>query len=180
MSVLMLEGNWQNQTDFANAMLYQRILPITYHALDPQHNAIRIRQFIQQCPPQQYAILLLSGHGKIEQQRRLLWMQHSYIDIVAFLAALNLDFSRTLLILDACEIGRRPPEIQQQLGCAGILGFQHRVNWQAASIFIIQVLRYWRQHPDIQALAAHLNTQTAWLNQLGVQYILAEAMLMSS
>ncbi len=89
-------------------------------------------------------LILLSTHGEYSAEGlRHLSATEQVIVLEELLTLLQPHLSRTLLVLDICQVGQALPPLCQQFGLLGVVGFAGRVNWTASSAFILSLLRHW-------------------------------------
>ncbi len=198
--ILILEADWR-ATPNAPPSQSQRATPLycsafQHSSLIPRCRDLRAstianecRTFLRLAENQRGAnFILLSSHGEfLASGQRALAATEQTIVLEPLLHHLRPLLSRTLLILDVCQIGQALPSLCQHSGLLGVLGFQARVNWTASSIFILSWLRHCvaaeillmrrassqrpakllaqMQNGDYAKLARQLAVQAAWKHQ---------------
>lgn len=167
-ALLVLEAPWYYDKALSVRRLYQRLTQGQIQSFLPAQNLLQLQKFSQQD-----GILVLSGHGKIQNNQRLIHTSQGYLNICHYLQQLKTPLTKTILILDACYIGKQPEQLRAALGLKAVLGFSKQVNWQASSILIQALLQRWQyshhsQH-DIDSLQQMIQGEYLYLMQeLGV------------
>ena len=112
-----------------------------------------IRKFTElecnQCGPN---FIVFSAHGAYKQVQVVARGRKGIIDrrsLEAFDGSLNLSvdirtasksLSRTIIVLDSCDIGKSIKSFYRASGAAGVIGFSEDVDWVDSTMFILAVL----------------------------------------
>ncbi len=154
--VLLFESNWRTAPGAAPSQPHS-VVPLYRFALQQTQFQLRSRcllaaTLLAECrsflclPENQRGVnlLLFSTHGEwLEDGRRCLAAADRLLLLEVALQPLRPHLSRTLLVLDACQVGRELPQLCQTFGLLGAVGFAGTVNWTASSAFILSLLRQW-------------------------------------
>jgi hypothetical protein len=94
-------------------------------------------------------VILLSAHGSHDysvdkagkpKHRRQLTAWDGEINISRDIRRVKGDLSRTIFVLDACEIGVEIQSFRAASGALGIIGFSEAVDWVDSSVFVLALL----------------------------------------
>ncbi len=159
--ILILEGDWADDISDtrSTARIYGSIetllslqeepIYIIHRPMLSSRFAEDVRQFVS-LPANQRGVdvIILSGHGKKKlirrggkkKHRRKISAIDGDIDLGIEIRDLSPKLKRSILILDACEIGRSLDSFKEISGALGVIGFSKEVNWIESSAFLLALL----------------------------------------
>ena len=102
-------------------------------------------------------VVIFSTHGSYEMTRKgrhrrtLETSDYRDVDISAGIRELDEKLDRTILVLDACEVGEKVSSFRKAAGAAAAVGFSKEVDWKDASVFVFAMLLNFRESGVFQA-----------------------------
>lgn len=94
-------------------------------------------------------VIILSAHGSYDldidnkgkrKHSRQLTAWDGDINISEDIRKINGNLSRSIFILDACEIGTEIKSFRAAIGALGVIGFSDSVDWIDSSVFVLTLL----------------------------------------
>jgi hypothetical protein len=99
-------------------------------------------------------VVVISTHGFYQAPSgHLLAAADGLIEPRRVFAALEGRLHRSLVIMDACQIGADLSALRA--GTLGLVGFQGEVDWLASSVFVLALLRGWQRAGVFELQRAH-------------------------
>jgi hypothetical protein len=108
-----------------------------------------IKQFVSLAANQKGPnVIIISAHGSHEliedgdsiKHRREIQALDGTINISADIRSLSTKLNRTILILDACDVGTNISSFRNASGALGVIGFNTEVDWVDSAVFILALL----------------------------------------
>lgn len=155
--ILLFEAPWSTKIDktqttkdiYMSAETLLRVGPepvrIIHRPLISSRFTQDIRKFAAlECNQRGPNFIIFSAHGSLtlrrKKIRRKLRAFDGKIDLSVDIRDVSESLSRTIIILDSCDIGHSIESFHQASGAAGVVGFTKNVYWVDSTIFILAVL----------------------------------------
>jgi len=157
--LLILEAAWRKhptsaptETRSASALYVAAVqgptLQVERHALRADTLVQRVNTFVGYPENRRgLNVIVLSAHGHYDalSGRRTLAMDDGAAEFYPLLAAIGPHLRRSLVMLDACQIGQQPQHLRQALALLGVVGFAREVSWTASGVLMHALLRRWME-----------------------------------
>ena len=159
--VLIIEGPWSDRVDdnTSTTSFYSAAEQILSDGVRPIHVAKRplipslylrdIESFLDlPCNESGPNVIIMSAHGYIVRRkssdrkgfRRAMSAFDGRINITKELPQLKEKLNRSVVVLDACNIGIKPLSLLDRCGAIAVIGFGKKVVWTDSSMFVLALL----------------------------------------
>ena len=160
--VLILEAPWSDDIEdtqatrdiYASAETLLRIgtspVRIIHRPLISTTYVQDIDQFVGlECNQRGPNVIIFSAHGKVIRERggkrravlhRSLSAFDGEIDLSTGIRPLHDKLSRSIVVLDSCEVGLTPKRFRTASGALAVIGFAEEVDWIDSSMFVPAML----------------------------------------
>ena len=108
-----------------------------------------IEQFVGlDCNRRGFNLIILSAHGEVTRDekgrrrvtRRRLTAFDGDIDLNQGIKSLGNRLSRSIIVLDSCELGESLADFRRRSKALGVVGFGEEVDWVDSSLFVLALL----------------------------------------
>ena len=109
-----------------------------------------IEQFVDlDCNQRGPNVIVLSAHGQVVRKRRStrkrviqrrLTAFDGEVDVSSDIRPINEKLARSIIVLDACELGVTLSSFRAHTGALGVVGFDEEVDWIDSSMFVLALL----------------------------------------
>jgi|GEM_PF-1794188 len=126
-----------------------------------------IKQFVSlKCNERGPNVVVLSAHGNhslvlrtgTDRHRRELQAFDGDVNISAEIKRISGLLSRTVFVLDACEVGENVRSFRKAAGAVGAIGFSKAVDWVDSSVFVLALLLRFQAQGFFHLKRARRNT----------------------
>lgn len=164
--ILIFETDWFEEADIEASRSIRHIYSSAETLLglgDPPVRVVRrplisdmyrddVEAFVNlNCNSKGVNVVIFSTHGSYEMtqkgrhRRTLETSDYRDVDIGAGIRELDEKLDRTILVLDACEVGKKMSSFRKAAGASAAVGFSKEVDWKDASVFVFAVLLNFRE-----------------------------------
>lgn len=90
-------------------------------------------------------VIILSAHGsqirtRKGKRRRILEALNGKLNLSVTLSNLKCNLTKTIVVLDSCDLGDGLASLQKRTNALGMIGFRQSVDWVDSAIFIMAFL----------------------------------------
>lgn len=164
--ILILETDWFEEEEIEASRSIRHIYSSAETLLglgDPPVRVVRrslisnmyrddIEAFVDlDCNSKGVNVVIFYTHGSYEmtqkgRHRRTLYTSDGKkLKISGGIQKLDEKLDRTILVLDACEVGEKVSSFRKAAGAAAAVGFSKEVDWKDASVFVFAMLLNFRE-----------------------------------
>ncbi len=125
-----------------------------------------IEQFVElDCNQRGANAIVLSAHEKVVRKRRKRKIQRRLtafdgeVDVSSDVRPLKKKLARSVIVLDACELGVTLSSFRKHSGAHGVVGFAEEVDWVDSSMFVLAMLFKLHQEEVLNLKRARRSTK---------------------
>ncbi len=138
-------------------MIQRPLVSVTY--LDDIRNFVSLK-----CNQKGLNIIIFSAHGshtlsRRNKHRRKLTAFDGEVNISIDIRHLTGTLERSVIVLDACEVGKGVKSFRTTAGSLGAIGFKNNVDWIDSSVFILALLLNFQKSKVFHLTHARSSTQ---------------------